>query len=186
MQNVTSMFKNIRWLSVRSPLQAVTTVQTAKTNHHHHLQQPRLATFKKLSNGRNIFCVLKRQNTSQRLLPPDSSILPELIWMRFYTSSSSDYTYFRFQIYCRNKNEMKMHNYLGICSYIKRKHIVSSFFNLAHGLNWDQDFWGSYTLWCFYFYCIWCGAMKKHFRNNFRENLSPKEKVSFYLYIKEK
>ena len=88
MQNVTSMFKNIRWLSVRSPLQAVT-VQTAKTNHHHQ-QQPRLATFKKLSNGRNIFCVLKRQNTSQRLLPPDSSILPELIWLRFYTRLTTD------------------------------------------------------------------------------------------------
>ena len=74
MQSVTSMFKNIRWLSVHSPMPV--TVQTAKTN-----QQPRLVTFRKLSNGRNLFCALKRQNTSQRLLPPESSNLPELIWI---------------------------------------------------------------------------------------------------------
>ena len=83
MQNVTSMFKNIRWLSIRSPTKNTVVQKACPPPAPINSNNPRfVSTFRRLPNGRNIFKTvrLRRQNTSQQLLPPENSVvLPGLI-----------------------------------------------------------------------------------------------------------
>ena len=73
MQNVTSMFKNIRWFSIKSPVTLLSPPAT--------YEPPRIVSFRRLPDGNNIFRHLRRQNTSQQLIPPDQGLLlPGLIW----------------------------------------------------------------------------------------------------------
>ena len=73
MQNVSSMFKNIRWFSIKSPVTLLSPPVT--------FEPPRIVSFRRLPDGHNIFRHLRRQNTSQQLIPPDQGLLlPGLIW----------------------------------------------------------------------------------------------------------
>ena len=76
MQNMTTMFKNIRWLNVYSPLPV--SVQIEEKN-----QATRLVTDRKLSNGKRLFYTMKKQNILQSLLSPsnESFAFTELIWL---------------------------------------------------------------------------------------------------------
>ena len=78
MQNVTSMFKNIRWFSIKSPVMTKLLSSPVTSAYE---SRPRVVSFRRLPDGNTIFRHLRRQNTSQQLIPPDQGLLlPGLIW----------------------------------------------------------------------------------------------------------